>query len=87
MKSALIISNGVKQIMFTAETEEEEAILKLLSPNVDITVDIYENATMFDDIPPSSYGYLIGESQAGYNRAYKQKNSLMLVLRPKKESK
>ena len=56
-----------------------------ITPNDDISVDIY-HGKFFDNAPPSAIGYAVGECKGGYLRAYDdQKDSLMLVLRPKEK--
>lgn len=84
MKTALIVANGIKQIMLSPETDEEKAILSLITPRDEITVDV-KQGTLYDSnhIPPSAAGYLVAECQSGYLRAYEQKEAVMLVLRPK----
>ena len=84
MKCALIIANDIKQIMLTPESKEEKAALRLITPDQDISVDI-EEGTMFDKSPPSALGYTVNVCQGGYSRAYKDEDSIMLVLRPKKK--
>lgn len=82
MKCAIIIADGLKQIMFTPENETERNALKMITPEDDITVDI-KTGTFFEQMPTSAAGYCVEESKGGYLRAYCSAESLMLVLRPK----
>lgn len=83
MKCAIIIADGIKQIMFSPENDSEKQALKLITPDDDISIDIKEG-TLYDRMPPSAHGYSVQKCQGGYLRAYEQADSLMLVLRPKK---
>lgn len=83
MKTAIIIADGIKQIMFTAENKSERQALKMITPQDDISVETYEG-TLYDNAPESAKGYCVSKCQAGYLRAYQDReNSLMLVLKPK----
>lgn len=83
MKTAMVFANGIKQVMLTPETDEERAALKLLTPDDDIAVE-RKWGTFFDTYPPSAAGYVVQESRGEYLRAYECRESLMLVIRPKK---
>lgn len=82
MKTAIIIADGIKQIMFTPENDSEKAALKLITSDQDISVD-FKMGNFYSVVPPSAYGYYIAPCQGGYLRAYEDSDSLMLVLRPK----
>lgn len=86
MKCALIISEGIKQIMLSPETPSEKATLALLTPEEHISVEI-KPGTLYDSrtIPEVARGYVIQECSGGYLRAYEQVESVMLVLRAKKK--
>lgn len=82
MKCAIVIADGIKQIMFTAETDSEKQALKMITTEEDISVDI-KTGCFYQSTPPSASGYMVSESKGGYLRAYECSESLMLVLRPK----
>jgi hypothetical protein len=84
MKTAIIIANGIKQIMFTPENDSEKQALKMITPSDDISLDIKEG-TFYDSYsrPASAHGYTVDKCQGGYLRAYPSEDSLMLVLTPK----
>lgn len=85
MKCAIVLADTLRQIMLSAETEMEKAVLKLIGEdNQDITVE-FKRGTFFDDhsMPASAQGYCVSESRGGYLRAYAQQDALMLVLRHK----
>lgn len=82
MKCAIIIADGIKQIMFTPENESEKMALKMITIDDDIIVEVKEG-TLYDGghVPESAKGYVVSKCQGGYLRAYPQEDSLMLVLR------
>lgn len=84
MKVAIVIADGVRQVMFTAENAMEKQALALLAkPGQDITVE-FKEGNFFDRMPPSAYAYTVAESRGGHFRAYDaSENALMLVLRDK----
>lgn len=82
MKTAIIIADGVKQIMFTPENKSEEIALALITPDDNISVEIKEG-TLYDSSPKSARGYVVNKCRGGYLRAYECADSLMLVLTPK----
>lgn len=85
MKCAIVISDGLKQIMFTPETQTEREALKLITIEDNISVDI-KTGSFYDNMPNSASGYCVRESNGGYLRAYSCEESLMLVLRPNKKN-
>jgi hypothetical protein len=84
MKCAVIMANGIKQIMLSPENKEEKMALQLITPNDDIKLDLIWG-TMFDRVPPSAAKYVVQKSRGDYLRAYEQEEALMLVLTPKEE--
>jgi len=84
MKTAIIMSGDIQQVMLTPENEMEKKALGLISAAEKISVDIKEG-TLFDTPPPSAYGYTVAKCQGGYLRAYTCPISLMLVLQPEDE--
>jgi len=84
MKTAIVIADGIKQIMFTPENESERQALKMITPDDDISLDI-KMGTFYDSYsrPASAEGYTVRKCQGDYLRAYRDEDSLMLVLRPK----
>lgn len=83
MKTAIIISNGIKQIMLTPENDSEKQALKMITPQDDITLETH-TGTLYDRSPESAKGYTVSQCRGGYLRAYEDTDSLMLVLKPKK---
>lgn len=82
MKTAIVIADGIKQIMFTPENESEKQALKMITPDQEITVDIRQG-NFYTTMPPSAAGYMVAKCNGDYLRAYDSEESLMLVLRPK----
>lgn len=82
MKTAIIITDGAKQIMFTPETEMEKEALKLITAEDNIDVHIKRGGFHSKG---SVAGYSIDMCQGGYLRAWDSSDSVMLVLTPKKE--
>jgi len=85
MKVAIIISDGVKQIMFTPENEQEKLALKLISPNDNIDLAV-KQGSFYTDYPKAA-GYSVNMCQGGYLRAWTSEDSVMLVLTPKEKKK
>lgn len=82
MKTAILLVDGVKQIMFTAETDMEREALSYITPEDDIQTVIYSGS--FTSDCPEVFGANIYKCNAGYYRAEKEKDSVMFVLTPKK---
>ncbi len=86
MKTAIIIADGIKQIMFTPENDSEKQALSMITPQDDISVET-KTGTLYNDSPECARGYVVKECRGEYLRAFEDKESLMLILRPKKEEK
>ena len=84
MKTAILLADGVKQIMFTAETENEKQALKLITADDDIHTVIKEGT--FYDHDQKVFGANVYLCQGGYYRAEDKDESVMFVLTPKKKS-
>lgn len=82
MKTAIIIADGIKQIMLTPENDSERQALKMITPQDNITLET-KTGTLYDRSPESAKGYVVRKCKGGYLRAYEDEDSLMLVLRPK----
>ena len=82
MKTSILITKDVKQIMFTPESDAEREALKYISPNDEIHTVI--KTGVFSD-KPEVFGADVYECQGGYYRAQEQKDSVMFVLTPKKK--
>lgn len=83
MKTAILLADGVKQIMFTPETENEKEALKLITPNDDIHTVIKRGSFVSDH--DKVFGANVYECQGGYMRAEEDEESVMFVLTPKVE--
>lgn len=81
MEVSIIISNGVKQVMFTPENDNEKQALKMITPDDNIELAIKEGS--FYDKGTQPAGYNVGMCQGGYLRAWQNQDSIMLVLTPK----
>jgi hypothetical protein len=82
MKTAIIIAEGIKQIMFTPENDSERQALKMITPDDDISIEV-KHGTFYDTTPISARGYTVQKCQGGFLRAYDSEESLMLVLKRK----
>jgi len=83
MKCAIVIADGVKQVMFTPENESEKQALKMITDDDEITVETKTGAFYSGFNDHQLKGYNVALSQGGYLRAYEDSDSLMLVLKPK----
>ena len=82
MKTAILITNNVKQIMFTPENEAEKEALAYISPKDDIHT-VIKRGTLYDK--EDIFGVDIYFCQGGYYRAEDNEDSVMFVLTPKKD--
>ena len=69
--------------MFTPENDSEKQALKMITPDDNIELAIKEGSFHGHDISAASYH--VGMCQGGYLRAWEDKDSIMLVLTPKKK--
>lgn len=84
MKTSIVISEESKQIMFTPENAHEKEMLQVFNTDDDINLCVrwgsftnnYEND-----------GYSVEICQGGYLRAWRNPDSVMLVIEPKKKHK
>ena len=84
MKTAIIIADGVKQIMFTPETPSEKLALSMITLDDNITIET-KTGTFYSHTPLCAQGYTVQKCQGDYLRAYESTESLMLVLTPKEK--
>lgn len=82
MKVAIIIADGIKQIMFTPENESEKQALLMITPQDNITVEA-KQGTLYDKSPECAKGYTVQKCKNGHLRAFEDEDSLMLILTPK----
>ncbi len=82
MKTAIILTDGIKQIMFTPENDNEKEALRMITPDDDIELVI--KTGNFSDAP-EKYGAQVSTCQGGYLRLYEDFKSTMFVLTPKKK--
>ena len=80
MKTAILITNNVKQIMLTPENKAEEEALGYISPNDDIHT-VIKRGTFYDH--DEVFGVDIYECKGGYYRAEDNEESVMFILKPK----
>ena len=81
MKTAIIFSEGIKQINFTPENDDEKQALKLITPSDDISLAVKIAEFGSSHIRP--LGIKINETRGGYLRVFEESESIMLVLSPK----
>lgn len=80
MKTAILLADGVKQIMFTPETENEKKALKMITTDDDVHT-VIKRGSFYDG--DRVFGANIYECQGGYLRAEEKEESVMFVLTPK----
>ena len=83
MKTAIVFSDGIKQIIFTPENEDEKLALKLITVNDDISLAVKQGSFGQQQYEP--YRHNVQMCQGDYLRVFSEQNSVMLVLTPKKE--
>ena len=82
MKTAIIIADGIKQIMFTPENPSEKLALSMITADDNINIET-KMGTFYSHTPKSAQGYTVQKCKGDYLRAYESTESLMLVLTPK----
>jgi len=85
MKVDIIFSEGIKQINFTPENDDEKMALSLITPNDDISLAVEQGRFGEESYKPFSVS--INQSRGGYLRAFGSEQSIMLVLTPKEKQK
>jgi len=83
MKTAILIAEGVKQIMLTPENNAETEALSYISPKDDIHTVVIKKG-QFDD-EDHVFGADVYLCNGGYYRAERKKDSVMFVITPKTE--
>lgn len=84
MKSAIVLMDGVAQVMLWGETPGEKAALGLFEPSKQFEI-VVKHGSFIDD---RSVGYTVGFSSAGYLRTWEDsEDAVMLVITPKPEVK
>jgi hypothetical protein len=82
MKTAILLADGVKQIMFTPETDGERDALRMITPDDDVHVAI-TTGSFYDGAEKEIFGAAIYKCRGGYYRAEESRDSVMFVLTPK----
>ncbi len=81
MKTAIIFADGIKQIIFTPENDDEKKALKLFSPNDDIELAIHTGSFGEQRFRPFTAN--IQKCQGGFLRVFDNSESIIFVLTPK----
>jgi hypothetical protein len=81
MKCAVVIGDGIKQVMFAPENDNERMALKMITPEDDISMETHTGSFYEDYEHPK--GYEVSLCQGGYLRAFRKDSCLMLVLKQK----
>jgi len=83
MKTAVIFADGIKQVVFTPENDNEKLALDLITPSDDIEL-LLTTGTVYDmDKSIRPFTATINEYKGGYLRMYNDDDSKIFVLRPK----
>jgi len=86
MKTAILIANGVKQIMLTPENDTEREALSYISPDDDIHT-VIKKGDFYGKGEDEIFGVDVYKCQGGWMRAENNRDSIMFVLTPKKKDK
>lgn len=84
MKTAIILSDGIKQIVFTPENEQEKQALQMFS--VDDNIEMAIKAGTFGDKRFKPFTASINMCQGGFLRVFDDAHSIIFVLSPKNKS-
>lgn len=83
MKTAIIFADGLKQIVFTPENNDEKMALKLITPDDNIELAI-KTGSIYDSKSKSLYAGDVKTCRGGYLRIFDGEESVMFVLKPNK---
>ncbi len=83
MKTAVIFSDGIKQIVFTPENDQEKYALSLLTPADDIELLITNGS--FGDKNNRPFTATVNSCRGGFLRIFSDEDSRILVLKPKEK--
>lgn len=83
MKTAILLANGVKQIMFTPENDTEREALSHITSEDNIHTVIAHADFYRGKSESSVFGVDVCEYKDGVHRAEKSEESVMFVLTPK----
>lgn len=87
MKTALIFADGIKQIIFTPENDDERQALKMFTSDDHIELAVVEDGLY--DYPNKGqrpYAPSLGKCRGGWLRVFgEDSKSIMFVLSPKKK--
>ena len=84
MQISIVIVEGAKQIMLTPETEHEKQALKFINPEDEISV-VSKHGGFCDE--HSHANLQVGMCQGDYLRAFNNADSLMFLIKDKKDKK
>jgi hypothetical protein len=84
MKTAIIFADGVKQIVFTPESDEEKYALSLITPSDNIDLLVFQGG-MYSESLPKPFAANVSMCKGGWLRIFNDSDSRILVLSPKKE--
>jgi hypothetical protein len=82
MQISIVIVEGAKQIMLTPETEHEKQALNFINPEDEISV-VSKRGGFCDDF--SHANLQVGMCQGDYLRAFNNADSLMFLIKDKKD--
>lgn len=82
MKISAVIADGYKQIMMTPESEHEKEMLKWIDPEDEI--EIAQKKGTYDE-KPQHFGMQSQTCRGGYLRRFAEEDSIMFVIKTKKE--
>lgn len=83
MKTAIVLCDGIKQIIFTPENDSERQALRLFTVDDNIELAIKEGN--FGEARYKPFTPSIHMCQGDFLRVFDSAESLMFVLSPKKE--
>lgn len=87
MKTSVIFSGGIKQVVLTPENDDEKFALKLITgdDNIEVLFKSGYHNMYIGTQPPERCGKTVNMCQGGYLRMYDDRESLILVLTPKEK--
>lgn len=82
MKTSIIFADGLTQINFTPETDNEKMALRLITADQQLEVAV-QNGTFMDKHQQKPFTASINKCRGGYLRTFTDQESKMIVLKPR----
>lgn len=86
MKTAIVFADGIKQIIFTPENDDERAALRHFSSNDRVELAV-KNGDFYAREEKVPFRATVQMCHGGFLRAFSDRDSIMFVLSPRSDPK